>query len=535
METTDSTVPGTSLDNVDPVEAFFQHLLSPSDHHRMTGVEAAYHIHLASRVFLNRADRSTSQDPDFWFLKKIITENLNQPDSATTIWNELVALAIDKKHGHLKDFTSKDRQLHYLHWIASGRQDATSPFTMRHGSNQQGHLLSSTCTVCKAPNATEKCSACLVNPGSEVTFATVYCGRDCQKKDWTRHKVTCMEVRALNRAVEMAKAMFHHALGELYPLEWNLQSIKQIDGIVVARVGNKIQKKVQHEVQFPYDLAESTDIAHAVLTHSQCDAPLTDAISLVEMLIRPACKSIKKVVFVPKNVHRPVRMIFADVNEFSSLHLHEVIRATLPCGLEFAIDLTSAQMGWKEILTPWASYSGSRVHQVRDHSLVPPRILCKPYFEANLRGELPALRPRAAVIEAVVHGLANQLGILYLEENVRKVLYLKAPDFAVARTTLVEAGKRGLSYVAQLAREDSARPVFAVDPGLLQTLSVQSDESAFRVACCEVELFFFTRGELMRAKRDMAKTIELVRPRWQRELKLGGIKGLDVKWRSGTM
>lgn len=57
-------------------------------------------------------------------------------------------------------------------------------------------------------------------------------------------------------------------------------------------------------------------------------------------------------------------------------------------------------------------------------------------------------------------GLANQLDILHLQEIVSKVLYLKAPDFAVARTTLVEAVKRGLSYVAQLIREGSARPVF---------------------------------------------------------------------------
>lgn len=516
----------------------------------MTGVEAANYLNLACGVFLNRADQSTSQDPDFWFLKNVITENMNQPDSASSVWKELVGLAIDQGYGDPKGSDSKTQQLRYMHWVASGRQDATSPFTLSQGPSQHRHLPSSTCTVCKTPDATEKCSACLLNPNSEVTFATVYCGKDCQKKDWTRHKITCMEVRALNRAVEMAKAIFDHALGELYPDDRNLQSIKEIDGIVEARVGNKKQQKVQ----FPYDLAESTDIAHAVLMHAQCDAPLTDAISLVETLIRrkdqvpfnlslphanssqtAACKSLGKVVFLPKNVHRPVRMIFTNGNDFSSLNLHEVIRATLPCGLEFSIDLTNAQMGWKEILTPWASYSGRRVHQLRDHSPVLPRIFCRPYFDANLRGGLAAVRQRAAVIKAVVLGLANQLGLFHLEENVRKVLYLKATDFQVARATLVEAGKRGLTYIAQLVREDSARPVFVLPPGLLQTLSVQSDESALRVASCNAELLFLARGELMRAKRDMVKTIKLVRPRWQRELKLGGIKGLDVKWRCDTM
>lgn len=54
----------------------------------------------------------------------------------------------------------------------------------------------------------------------------------------------------------------------------------------MARVGNKKQQTVQHEIQFPYDLAELTDIANAILVHEQRDASLVDAISLVEMLIR---------------------------------------------------------------------------------------------------------------------------------------------------------------------------------------------------------------------------------------------------------
>lgn len=69
-------------------------------------------------------------------------------------------------------------------------------------------------------------------------------------------------------------------------------------------------------------------------------------------------------VFVqPKNMARTVLLVEGTRRKFSALALHHPLRITLPCGLQFAFDPTSAQYGWSETMAPWDVYMRHRAHQ----------------------------------------------------------------------------------------------------------------------------------------------------------------------------
>lgn len=76
----------------------------------------------------------------------------------------------------------------------------------------------STCSVCNK-STSNKCSQC------EVTF---YCSRECQKLDWTSHKIKCPKIKAadmmykmLFKHIEIMRKNTHNSL-EIYIQEtWN--------------------------------------------------------------------------------------------------------------------------------------------------------------------------------------------------------------------------------------------------------------------------------------------------------------------------
>lgn len=67
----------------------------------------------------------------------------------------------------------------------------------------------------------------------------------------------------------------------------------------------------------------------------------------------------------PKNMPAPYRTVFPDKRQvFAGLCGHDLVRVTLPCGLQFALDATGAQYGWREVLSPWPAYKTHRVRLV---------------------------------------------------------------------------------------------------------------------------------------------------------------------------
>jgi len=185
----------------DPVDVFFERLPSPEDHPRRTSDELAEQINAAAKDFLACSCYSCSSDPD----RNVIMEVLYESSKHDCGGKQLAALAMAKPTIP-DDSSNKARQLRYLHWIATGGKDGTSPFKLDdqaqvQAEKQSGHIGgpdgSDRCGACGKDGATMKCGGCLISKSGDVAFSTVYCSRDCQKTDWTKHKGACKEVKQL--------------------------------------------------------------------------------------------------------------------------------------------------------------------------------------------------------------------------------------------------------------------------------------------------------------------------------------------------
>jgi hypothetical protein len=231
---------------------------------------------------------------------------------------------------------------------------------------------------------------------------------------------------------------------------------------------------------------------------------------------------------VPKNATHPVRMIHADVNDFSPLHLHEVIHATLRCCLQFAIDPTGMQMGWKHAIVPWSTFSRYHIHKIRETTLVEPQPIGHDVIVCGIKGQPAGQRTRESIMTTVTHGLSMQLGFKDLEVNVRKILQLNMAEFSAVRNRIVAVANAGISLLASQLL-DGAQPTCAVPENLLKTLSADC-EWQVRMACSLVDFHFATEQDVARGNGDYQKINDLIRPRWRRQLSLGPLPGLDVKW-----
>jgi hypothetical protein len=278
----------------DPVDAFFDNMPSPEEHHNLSGEEAATMLHRANMIFLALVERgnTSSHMACYELLKDAITKYWMTSRHLRLIYAQLASLTVDKPIGPDDSDSRKARQLRYIHWVVNGRKDATSPFAAVLAEGPSDMKISSTsdhCAACDKVNATMNCGACQIASGDGVAFSTAYCSQDCQKKHWPTHKTVCKEVQQLARAVGMFNDIFHHFLGLTYPEETKLQSITRQGDMVVAKDAGIRVDKVTDTARFPAELAETPALADAVLMFSQCVTTLREARPLVEMLIRRTC------------------------------------------------------------------------------------------------------------------------------------------------------------------------------------------------------------------------------------------------------
>jgi hypothetical protein len=219
----------------------------------------------------------------------------------------------------------------------------------------------------------------------------------------------------------------------------------------------------------------------------------------------------------------------SDANDFNSLDLHEVIYATLPCGLVFAIDMTSPQMGWKHAIMPCEDYATRHIHQTRAADLLSPRPAGADLVMAAINGGARLGQElRQTLVETVVHGLCKQLDFERLDANMRKILLLKEADFVVARDAIVGTANRGLSHLVPQI-ENGARLTLAYDQAALRGFD-PAEEWQLKMACGLVSVHFCTRTDLARGRGDMQKVNRIVAAWWRKVLALGKIPGVDVKW-----
>ncbi|OIW23223.1 hypothetical protein CONLIGDRAFT_686662 [Coniochaeta ligniaria NRRL 30616] len=538
------------------VKAFFQSMPSPEDHHNKPWGEIQQRLATAAAEFMfTPVPRDRMSDPVYRLIQKANEACFADPKGGAILYEQLAKHAlstVDVAH----DDSPMAKQLRYLRWVVNGRKDETSPFP---SSARSVSAASPThaCAACGNPEATMRCSGCELPADNGKPFATVYCSQDCQRKNWKKHSAMCRQTQHLKRAVDMFDEVFRHCLAVTFSTEHTITSITADQGMVVARINSNgaftrpswepsisthgsltiISSKPTSGPKdsscatwgaFPTAVAPTPDLTTAVMLSSQCNTPLGDARALFEMFIRPTCRSLQKVIFVPKNMTQPVRVVWDDVDEFMALSHHEVIRATLRCGVEYAIDPTGLQMGWKHSITPWEVYSAQRIHRIESTEVVTPQ---PPGYTivSSIIGQTQDIHksqsPRAAVIETVSHAVSKLLDLRSSkcgEARIQQVLQLKPVDFAVCRANIMASFKRGIDRAVQDYKA-GAKPT-AVVPAHLRPMNVPL---AVLMMCDLIDMLWYTEQDLAAARGDLTVVQEVVRRRLHKLLDFGPLPGID--------
>ncbi|KAJ9144304.1 hypothetical protein NKR19_g6551 [Coniochaeta hoffmannii] len=211
------------------------------------------------------------------------------------------------------------------------------------------------------------------------------------------------------------------------------------------------------------------------------------------------------------------------MNEFGNLNLHTVVRATLPCGLQFPLDLTCLQLGCKHSVVSRSSFSHRHIHQLRGEGFVldPVPIGRRTIMYGLQRGPAQMLI-RECMVEHVVYALARQLELATVHVQVRRLLQLNETDFSQASTATVDVAKRGLSFVADQIRDGAGPHCHCPADWPMGAVSPDNDQHV-RLAYAVVLLYFCTKKDCANHQRAWDRWIEV--------MDLGPLPGLDFKRR----
>ncbi|KAK4148424.1 hypothetical protein C8A00DRAFT_19739 [Chaetomidium leptoderma] len=408
-----------------------------------------------------------STDPDFDYLLEHARKTESEPEPARYIIQQLVVLALTKDMAD-NDDSPKARYLRFCRWMAQGRKDETANFGPASGTGpapmvSKALLPESTtlhqCAECGKQSGMMSCSGCLIQNGEHKTFATSYCSKTCQAKHWRKHKGLCRQMQQIHRAMSLFQEIFEHLLTLTYPGGHIPKEITEENGMVLMKCDPyPSQRPGQALFRFPHELAPSTDIGRAALTHSRCWEALSRARTLFEMLIRPSCARIQNVLIEPKNMERPVHIAHGEWDEYNALLGHEIILATLSCGMTVVLDPTGIQFGWKDLTSPWSMYKEHRVHRVANAKDLGPNTTgfqdvdsheVNPFacvFGSDPTEISSRVRKEQLLMETVVLSLQPQIKRRF--GGVAEFLRLKEAEFKVARAGVTAAAQRGLTMLA---------------------------------------------------------------------------------------
>jgi hypothetical protein len=155
---------------------------------------------------------------------------------------------------------------------------------------------------------------------------------------------------------------------------------------------------------------------------------------------------------------KPVHISYTDCDKLNALVGHEIILATLPCGMIMALDPTGMQFGWKECISPWSAYLEHRVYHIGDTKDIGPDSVGHQELDYNqaiatltLAGVIPAdhistKRLEQRLMETVVLSLQSQIKARF--GGVKEFLQLKGSKYTAAAAAFVAAAKRGLTVLA---------------------------------------------------------------------------------------
>jgi hypothetical protein len=302
--------------SADLVERFFGRLLSPKDHFSAslvceTNIWSTYRNRViwACDLLISESASQGSGDPNLEkILKYVKTAVSDHQTDVSYLFSQLAALAIEKPVAD-DDESITAQWLRYYRWMAQGRKDETSPFSKIPRSGRKPatdvskafltlDASSKRCAECGKQEGITNCSGCLVQHGGRSTFATAYCGKECQVKHWKKHKAFCRQLQQIHRASSVYQEIFEHFILSNYHRTFT--EITEKHGMVMVTDAG-----TQGRVPFPTEVALSAEVGRAALVGSFWNSVFQDASSLLEMLIRRKCHWISYRIRLPAHSAAP--------------------------------------------------------------------------------------------------------------------------------------------------------------------------------------------------------------------------------------
>lgn len=233
------------------------------------------------------------------------------------------------------------------------------------------------CSHCGEP-ATLKCSSCKIH---------VYCGTDCQKPDWARHKTTCKEI-TLERTIERCADTLQRAYLDFREITYDnhIAKVEVKDDRVLIYDGPIEMKKSGVFAGFPNHLVTEKNVKMAMLCFLMCNEPIALVFKMLsKLLIRKSTFSlisladplssqpedlkvkIEEVSVKFQSVPRKTIVVCVNGYEQSNFpaYNHEILRvSSVKSGKKWAIDLAGGQYGLCQPCWKWEEYEKSYVERV---------------------------------------------------------------------------------------------------------------------------------------------------------------------------
>lgn len=235
------------------------------------------------------------------------------------------------------------------------------------------------------------CVGCKGMPdGSQGQMEVRYCGTGCQKEDWASHKTLCSAVKAqkaIYRAGDLAKAVSHIFTRTQYKMI--IKELKRLGyfWMIIPPTEYKGSKCALHP--FPSALFPNKHDTDAIVEFQSCNSVLDHLhgflkdrlagqlhlFELTETLannITGLCVEVEEVIHFTQNTR--IRLVQAyntgltgnPIGVDATDYAHRVIRITLMNGEKYIVDLTGAQYGWQEVVTPLEMYQQSKIRLVKE-------------------------------------------------------------------------------------------------------------------------------------------------------------------------
>lgn len=228
-------------------------------------------------------------------------------------------------------------------------------------------------------------------------------------------------------------------------------------------------------IPFPYHLFQSEEDKHAALTYCKCSVAVAFMHKIIEGFLKgkPQHHGCQLSSLYPPTVHiglyakidevnmelqeTPKRMYMVDEhgNPDTTEYAHSLLRVSLKSGESYAFDLTGAQFGYHETITPWSLYEQSRakkdriVYRPSDHTL--NLILAATFNSPTVRGITMRYNKSLA---NVMKGTCEEFADMKMNGEVWEMLKLAPVAFKYKRDELVHCVANVLrNFKAELKRQ----------------------------------------------------------------------------------